>query len=96
MFQITFSTDPNPKKSKTKCVYMCGVSNPRYPAPVKLYGRDLPYVITATHLGHELHQDVTMEYDANVKRISFIDKSTKIRETFHFADPTNILQAVCW
>ena len=35
-----------------------------------------------------------MEFDANVKRIRFIDRSTKIRETFHFADPVNILQAV--
>ena len=91
---ITFSTDPIPKKSKTKCLYMCGSMTARYPAPVKLYGRDLPYVVTASHLGHELHQMTNMEYDANIKRVCFIDKSTKIRETFHFADPTNILQSV--
>ena len=91
---ITFSTDPNPKKSKTKCLYMCGSLKTRYPAPVQLYGRNLPFVLTATHLGHELHQCTNMEYDANAKRIRFIDRSTKIRETFHFADPTNILQAV--
>ena len=35
-----------------------------------------------------------MQYDANVKRITFIGKSTSIREAFKFADPTNILQAV--
>ena len=94
LHNITFSTDPIPKKSKTKCLYMCGDMRTRYPAPVQLYGRDLPFVISATHLGHELHQCVNMEFDANVKRIRFIDRSTKIRETFHFADPVNILQAV--
>ena len=73
---------------------MCGTLNVKYPKCVKLYGLDLPFVKTATHLGHELHQLVNMEYDANVKRISFIDKSTSIRETFTFADPTNILKAV--
>ena len=35
-----------------------------------------------------------MEHDANVKRIRFIDKSTNIRESFNFADPTNILQSI--
>ena len=35
-----------------------------------------------------------MEYDANLKRIMFIDKSINIREAFDFADPTNMLQAV--
>ena len=35
-----------------------------------------------------------MEYDANIKRVKFIDKSVNIREAFDFADPTNMLQAV--
>ena len=55
---------------------------------------DLPFVTTASHLGHEIHQLVDMEYDANLKRIRFIDQSTSIREAFSFADPTNMLQAV--
>ena len=71
---IIFSTDPNPVKSKTKCVYMCGALNVHYPACVKLYvyGHDLPYVITATHLGHKIHQLANMEHDENVKVIRFI------------------------
>ena len=73
---------------------MCGNLNARYPSCVKLYGRDLPFVTTATHLGHEIHQLANMEHDANVKRIRFIDKSTSIREAFNFADPNNVLQAI--
>ena len=53
---LRFSTDSNPAKSKTKCFYMCGpkVNNPVYPALLQLYGRDLPCVTNATHLGHKL------------------------------------------
>ena len=44
---ISFSTDPNPAKSKTKCLYMCGKTNVmNYPANLKLNGRDLPFVKT--------------------------------------------------
>ena len=45
-------------------------------------------------IGHKIHQLCNMEHDANLKRIKFIDNSTNIRETFNFADPSNILQAV--
>ena len=35
-----------------------------------------------------------MEYDASVKRAQFIESSVQIQETFAFAQPTEILQAV--
>ena len=35
-----------------------------------------------------------MEYDSNCKRGKFIENTTAIRETFKFADPTQVLQAV--
>ena len=35
-FNLTFSTDPNPALSKTKCLYMCGHMTPVYPALLKL------------------------------------------------------------
>ena len=44
------------------------MNNVRYPAALKLYGCDLPWVTNATHLGHQLHQTGTMEYDADIKR----------------------------
>ena len=45
---LKFSTDPDPKKSKTKCVYICGkIRNVVYPASLQLYGVDLPWVTSA-------------------------------------------------
>ena len=90
-----FSTDPNPSKSKTKCLLICGTKkNLVKPAPLTLCGRDLPWVSTATHLGHELHETGDMEHDAVVKRAAFIDQSVRLRESFCFASPVEILGAM--
>ena len=93
---LRFSTDPCPAKSKTKCLYMCGpkVKTPVYPASLQLYGRDLPWVTHATHLGHELHQDCSMDMDTKMKRASFIKNSTDIRDMFSFALPNQVLNAI--
>ena len=48
-----------------------------------LCGHDLPWVPSAVHLGHELHESGTMDHDAVIKRAQFIDKSVEIRITFH-------------
>ena len=75
---------------------MCGpkLKNPVYPAPLQLYGLDLPWVAHATHLGHELHQNCTMDMDIKMKRASFIKNSTDIRDMFSFALPSQVLTAV--
>ena len=97
-FNLQFSTDPLPSKSKTKCLYFCGHMDPVYPAPLQLCGRDLPWVEHATHLGHELHQMCNMEYDTKVKRAQFVENSVKLQESFGFALPHKVLQAIqtCW
>ena len=66
---LLFSTDENPDKSKTKCIFMCGKSGVGvdYPAPLQLNGCDLPWVEKGTHLGHELQQSCNMDYDARCK-----------------------------
>ena len=93
---LMFSTDANPEKSKTKCLYMCGKvgGGVQYPAPLKLNNLDLPWVVKGTHLGHELHQACTMDFDAKCKRAAFIESSTDIREMFSFAYPSQILSSV--
>ena len=92
---LEFSTDPVPAKSKSKCLFMCGKNtNVSYPAPLFLKGRTLPWVKTATHLGHELHQDCSMSYDVKVKRAIFINNSVEIRDIFSFAEPEQVLKAV--
>ena len=73
---IKFSTDMNPKKSQSKCIYMVGNSrNLVKPVPLKLCGKDLPWVESATHLGHELHESGTMEHDAKVARARYINQT---------------------
>ena len=71
--------------SKTKCLYMVGKirgGQIKYPVPLKLFGSQLPWVQSATHLGHILHENCTMEDDARSKRMKFISESTDVREMF--------------
>ena len=91
---LRFSTDPIPSKSKSKCLYMCGHLDAVYPLPLQLCGQALPWVQHAVHLGHELHQLCSMEFDANIKRAEFIDAAADIQETFKFATPNDIIRAV--
>ena len=92
---LQFSTDPNPTKSKTKCIFMTGKrKNLPKPVPLVLSGKELPWVCSATHLGHEFHESGNMDHDSNIKRAEFIRKSTEIRETFFFASPVEVLLAV--
>ena len=91
---LQFSTDPDPAKSKTKCIFMSGHMKERKPVNLKLYGVDLPFVKTATHLGHQLTEECTMDQDIKCRRAEFIGNSTDVREMFSFAQPNQILQAV--
>ena len=93
---ILFSTDPDPRKSKSKAMYVVGPKGSRLtrPEPLKLCGQRLPWVDRADHLGHTLHQDGTMVQDVKEKRAQFIDSSVKIREAFSFAHPADQITAV--
>ena len=92
---LVFSTDPSPEKSKSKCLYMCGKSGPvDYPVKLTLYGEDLPFVEVATHLGHELSQKCTMEYNVKCMRGRYIQESCEVIEMFRFAHPSEILRAI--
>jgi hypothetical protein len=92
---LVFSTDPIPAKSKTKCLFFCGrTGNVKYPAPVKLDGKDLPWVEHAEYLGHTLHQSVTMEMDSNRARAKLINKTVDVRDQFAFAHIRQQLQMI--
>jgi hypothetical protein len=92
---IVFSTDPSPAKSKSKCMWFTGKSGQMdYPTPITLNGDALPWVETADHLGHKLHQTCTMAYDARCKRAQYIDKTTTLRDTFSYARPEEKLFAL--
>ena len=52
-----------------------------------LYGRELPFVRSATHLGKEMSEDETMEMETKEKVAVLITKSLEVREQFSFAHP---------
>ena len=83
------------RKSKSKAIYIVDPSGGALPQPVPLLlcGRPLPWVERAEHLGHALHQDRTMRQDCCEKRVQFVDTSVKLRETFSFAHPAEIITA---
>ena len=92
---IQFSTDPDPAKSKCKLVFVCGHQlGLAKPAPLLLCGRPLPYVQTATHLGHEIHESGEMRHDTTVKRAILIGKTVEVRDSFSFASPPSVLRAL--
>ena len=64
------------------------------PVPFMLDGKLLPWLASATHIGHELHESGSMDLDTKMKKAEFIGKSTEIRETFNFASPVEVLKAV--
>ena len=49
---------------------------------------------TELNLWHTLTQDGTMTHDAKIRRAQYINKTTDIRNIFHFADPLEMLAAV--
>jgi hypothetical protein len=92
---MVFSTHPIPSKSKTKCMFFCGhLTGVKYPDPIQLDGKTLPWVVTAEHLGHTLHQSGSMDQDCKVHRAQFIQKSIEVREQLHFARPDDVLKSV--
>ena len=94
---LVFSTSQDPKKCKSFCLYFIGPRPDRriqFPTPLRLNGVVLPWVQSAVHLGHTLHQDLTMTADAAVRRARFISSSVEVRSQFSFATPAQILRAV--
>ena len=54
----------------------------------------MPWRKKAVHLGHTLHQDLTMDSDAAQRKAQFISSSVEVREQFAFCAPQQILKAV--
>ena len=83
--------------SKSFCIFFSGPRPARkvvFPAPLRLGGVALPWQESAMHLGHRLHQDLSMTADAKEKRARFISRSVGVRSQFSFAAPPQILKEV--
>ena len=94
-YNISFSTDPDPRKSKSKFIFVVGKKRGLVkPSPLILCGDQLPWVQSAVHLGHELHENCKMDQDIRIKRAQFINDSIEVRDTFSFAQPEQVLQAI--
>ena len=91
---LHFSVDANPQLSKTKCIYFGGHRRSNPPAALLLYGKQLPWVQNAVHLGHTLHQSLSTDQDIKKRRAMFISRSVEVRDQFGFAPPAQVLKAV--
>ena len=74
---IRISTNPNPKKSKT-----VGISfgSPGTPAPLVLYGDNIPFIHSHKHLGHLITDDENMREDMNTKVNQMIGKFHNLQQ----------------
>ena len=84
---LKFSTDKDPKKSKTKCLAFLQVD--RVIRPVVLCDTQLPWVKSCKHLGNTIVSGKDIRYqDVKIKRAAYIGKNNDILQEFHFAHPS--------
>ena len=84
---LKFSTNPDPVKSKTKCiVFSKQQKDLRNIRPIMLNDDPLPWVQQVKHLGNILQCDNSMNIDCTIKRGRFIGKVNSLLQEFHFAD----------
>ena len=93
-YNITFSTDPNPSRSKTKCVMFTGSKSSPTPAPLILDDKELPWVQQVNHLGHLLNQSLSMNADITKARALFMTNASDIREKLYFAHSDQKMKAI--
>ena len=93
---LKFSTDPNPKKSKTRCLAF--LQKEREVRPVVLCGDQLPWTTSCKHLGNTIVNTATAvdgdvrSQDIKTKRACFIDKNNDLIQEFFFAHPRTLAE----
>ena len=84
---LTFSTNSDPRKSKTKC--MAFLREERELQNIKLNGKDLPWVKTAKHLGCKVTDESgSLRKDLMEKRAVYINKVNELSQEFYYAHPS--------
>ena len=83
---LKFSTDPDPRKCKTKCLAF--LKKKRDLPSMQLCGNDLPWVSSGMHLGNNLENKIDgMKQDIKVKRAQYITKNNDLAQEFFFCHP---------
>ena len=82
---LKFSTNTDPKKSKTKCIHFSKQKIEL--AEIILNGDTLPWVDSALHVGNTLERNNSFTRDLRLKRGDFIGRVHSILQEFHFANP---------
>ena len=96
---MLFSTDPNPVKSKTKCLIFSRTVTPEQVLNVQLNGDKLPWVDTAKHLGNLLSGRINFtcripetKTDLLQKRAILFDKVHQIQQQFGYLNPRLVIK----
>ena len=80
---LRFSTDPDPRKSKTKCISWMRIQQPL--PKMRLGAHLLPWVDKITHLGNTITNQVNMvEADMNIKKGRYVSKNIELNQEFFF------------
>ena len=78
---LKFSTDPDPRKCKTKCIAFLK-KRKDLPA-LQLCGNDLAWVASGKHLGVNLDDKMNgMKNDMRIKRAQFITKNNDLCQEY--------------
>ena len=96
---MLFSTDPDPTKSKTKCMIFS--KKDLIAQKVILNNDELPWVTSAKHLGSLLSSKVNLnpvssdtENDLNQKKAIFFSKVHELHQCYNYCDPRIVCQLV--
>ena len=85
-FNLSFSTNANLMKCKTKC--MAFLNQERELKNITLDGKDLPWVRTAKHLGCKTGDKICgLNDDLMEKRATYTNKVNELTQEFYFAHP---------
>ena len=89
---LKFSTDPDPKKCKTKCIAF--LKTERKLPSIILRGDPLPWVKEGVHLGNFFENKYDgMIKDVKTKRAAFISKNCDLQQEFMFAHTSSRFKA---
>ena len=96
---MMFSTDPDPVKSKTKCLVFSKKIDSGQVENVRLNGDSLPWVDTAKHLGNHLSSKINLscqapetKTDLLKKRAILFDKVHQVQQQFGKYNPRLVIK----